>query len=100
MTSRNANSWAFAVSDDRYAVADGTVLTTYDAAFKKAKSHEPFTKFRFKPTGHYRVANPADADEIVYVIQTDKGQETLTPAEFAKRTGWKNDPMTGFESGK
>jgi len=30
--------------------------------------------------------------DIVYVIQTAKGQETLTPAEFSKRFGWKNDP--------
>ena len=30
--------------------------------------------------------------EIVYVVQTDKGQETLTPEEFAKRYNWKNDP--------
>lgn len=33
---------------------------------------------------------------FVFVIQTDKGQETLTPAEFAKRTGWKNQPEKVF----
>ena len=33
---------------------------------------------------------------FVFVIQTHKGQETLTPAEFAKRTGWKNQPEKVF----
>jgi hypothetical protein len=30
--------------------------------------------------------------EFVYVVQTDTGQETLTPEEFSNRYGWKNDP--------
>ena len=30
--------------------------------------------------------------EIVYVIQTDRGRETLAPEKVAKRYGWKNDP--------
>ncbi len=41
-------------------------------------------------TGHYRSA--AGDNEMVYVTQSDRGQQTLTPAEFAKAHGWKNDP--------
>jgi len=44
------------------------------------------------PEGHYR-GSPGVESEIIYVAQTDQGQETLTPAEFAKRHGWKNDPQ-------
>ncbi len=28
----------------------------------------------------------------MHVVQTEAGQETLTPEEFAKRYGWNNDP--------
>ncbi|HPM84001.1 MAG TPA: hypothetical protein PLF81_25015, partial [Candidatus Anammoximicrobium sp.] len=27
-----------------------------------------------------------------YVVETDQGHETMSPAEFAKRYDWKNDP--------
>ena len=40
--------------------------------------------------GHYR-GTPGVEDEFVYVVQTEKSQETLTPQEFATRYGWKND---------
>jgi WD40 repeat protein len=43
------------------------------------------------PEGHYR-GTPGIEEEIVYVAQTDQGQETLTPEEFARKYGWKNDP--------
>ena len=43
------------------------------------------------PDGHYR-GSPGVQKELVYVVQTDAGQETLTPAEFARKYGWKNDP--------
>jgi WD40 repeat protein len=43
------------------------------------------------PDGHYR-GSPDVEKELVYVVQTDQGQETLTPAEFAKKYNWKNDP--------
>ncbi len=43
------------------------------------------------PDGHYR-GSPRAEQFIVYVVKTAKGQETLTPQEFAKRYGWKNDP--------
>jgi hypothetical protein len=41
--------------------------------------------------GHYRSSSPIDKD-LVYLVQTEKGQETLTPDEFAQRFGWRNDP--------
>jgi serine/threonine protein kinase/Tol biopolymer transport system component len=44
------------------------------------------------PDGHFR-CSPGVEDELVYIIQTDDGrQETLHPAAFAERFGWKNDP--------
>jgi hypothetical protein len=43
------------------------------------------------PDGHY--AGPPDMEKrIVYVIQTEQGQDSLTPEELAKKYGWKNDP--------
>jgi serine/threonine protein kinase/WD40 repeat protein len=30
-------------------------------------------------------------DDIIYVIQTDQEQKTLTPEEFGKKFGWRND---------
>ncbi len=44
------------------------------------------------PEGHY-LSIPANLTrELVYVVETDQGQETLTPQEFERRFGWKNDP--------
>jgi WD40 repeat protein len=43
------------------------------------------------PEGYYR-ASPRTERELVYVVQTDRGQETLSAEEFAKVHGWKNDP--------
>jgi hypothetical protein len=43
------------------------------------------------PDGHFR-GTPDVGRELVYVVQTDTGQETLPPADFATRYGWKNDP--------
>jgi WD40 repeat protein len=42
--------------------------------------------------GHYR-CTPAVERELVYIVQTDKGQETLLPEEFAIKYKWKNDPQ-------
>jgi hypothetical protein len=39
-----------------------------------------------------RCGTPRAEREIVYVVETERGQETLTPAEMAKKYGWKNDP--------
>jgi hypothetical protein len=41
--------------------------------------------------GHFRCTAGVE-DDLLYVVQTDKGQETLAPQEFARRHGWKNDP--------
>lgn len=43
------------------------------------------------PTGYYRCLPRIEGD-LVYVVQTEKGQETLTPGEFGEHYGWKNDP--------
>lgn len=43
------------------------------------------------PEGHYAGSPDAQTD-FVYIVQTDEGQQTLTPTEFAERYGWKNDP--------
>ena len=51
------------------------------------------------PDGHFRGSSGIE-DEIVYVIQTDKGQQTLTPAEFAARYHWTNDPSKVGKAGK
>lgn len=45
----------------------------------------------FSSDGHYRATRALEAD-LIYIVQTEKGQETLTPAEFARKYGWKNDP--------
>ncbi len=41
--------------------------------------------------GHYRGSTGIES-EIVYVVRTKDGQETLTPEEFSRKYGWKNDP--------
>jgi WD40 repeat protein len=41
--------------------------------------------------GHF-AGTPRVGEQLVYVIDTGRGQETLTPAEFARRFHWKNDP--------
>jgi WD40 repeat protein len=43
------------------------------------------------PDGHY-CGTPGIERELVYVVQTAAGQETLEPQEFARRYRWKNDP--------
>ena len=51
------------------------------------------------PEGHF-TGSPGVENELVYVVQTDEGQQTLTPAEFAAKYGWKNDPgRVGFHPG-
>jgi len=50
------------------------------------------TTFIFNGGGHYRAIGDL-AEEIVYVVLTDQGEQlTLTADEFAQRYGWKNDP--------
>jgi len=48
------------------------------------------------PDGHYR-GSPQIDEHIVYVALTEDGrQETYTPAAFAARFGWKNDPEKAY----
>ncbi|MCE9534127.1 MAG: WD40 repeat domain-containing protein [Planctomycetes bacterium] len=42
--------------------------------------------------GHYRA--PAGIEsELLYVVQTDKGQETYEPKAFAAKFAWRNNPV-------
>jgi hypothetical protein len=43
--------------------------------------------------GHYRAS---DREQFVHVVETERAQETLTPEVFARRYGWKNDPVRLF----
>jgi WD40 repeat protein len=43
------------------------------------------------PDGHY-LATPRAENDLVYVVQSAAGQVLLSPAEFADKYGWKNDP--------
>jgi len=44
------------------------------------------------PDGHYH-GPPGVEKEFVYVVLTESGEQlTLTPDEFTKKYGWKNDP--------
>ncbi|NUQ62066.1 MAG: hypothetical protein HUU20_06240 [Pirellulales bacterium] len=44
------------------------------------------------PDGHY-AAPPGLEKQLVYNVLTDAGeQQTLTPDEFSKQYGWRNDP--------
>jgi formylglycine-generating enzyme required for sulfatase activity/WD40 repeat protein len=44
------------------------------------------------PDGHWRGKPELAEKSFVYVVQTDRGQETLTPDEFESKYSWKNDP--------
>jgi WD40 repeat protein len=44
------------------------------------------------PEGNYR-GSPGIEQELQVVVQTDKGQDTLTVEQFEKLYGWKNDPQ-------
>ena len=44
------------------------------------------------PDGHYMSSRKGVEDELVYVVESDTGQQTFTPTEFANKYGWKNDP--------
>ena len=51
------------------------------------------------PDGHFR-GSPGAAAQLVYVVETHEGQETLRPDEFAAKYGWKNDPERVRLAGK
>ncbi|OWK43508.1 eIF2A-related protein [Fimbriiglobus ruber] len=50
-------------------------------------------------TGHFRTEE-AEPAELVYVAQTDKGQETLTVEKFAAKFSWKNVPANAKPTSK
>jgi WD40 repeat protein len=54
-------------------------------------------------SGHYH-SSPGVERQLIYVVQTEAGQEILTPDEFSEKYGWKNDPekvtLTGEPSGQ
>ncbi len=49
--------------------------------------------------GHYKAADEAAA-EVVYVVQTARGQDTYTPKAFAARYRYKNNPAAARLWGK
>jgi WD40 repeat protein len=61
----------------------GVLLTAH---FKKAALH-----LAVAANGYYQ-GSPGIDKAIVHVVETAKGQETLSPEEFSNRFGWKNDP--------
>jgi hypothetical protein len=44
------------------------------------------------PRGPLWPTSPGIDEALVYIVKTDRGQETLTPLQFANRYGWQNDP--------
>jgi hypothetical protein len=67
--------------------ADGTLVDTVSVT-----GPIPVAKLTVQPDGHYRAIGPI-ADQLVYPVLTDDyRQETYTPAAFAAKFGWKNDP--------
>jgi hypothetical protein len=51
------------------------------------------------PDGHYR-GNAALDRDLVFIVQTEGGQEMLFADEFAQKHGWKNDPEQVQLTGK
>jgi WD40 repeat protein len=51
------------------------------------------------PDGHW-TGLPQVEGQLVYVVQTDSGQQTLTPGEFGSTYGWENDPSLVASAGK
>jgi hypothetical protein len=49
--------------------------------------------------GHYRAA-PGVEPDLVCVVQLERGQATLEPAEFAAKYRWKNAPALVKWTGK
>ncbi|MHC4496198.1 MAG: WD40 domain-containing protein, partial [Planctomycetota bacterium] len=41
--------------------------------------------------GDYR-GSPGIAEHLIYIVSTEQGQETMTPADFKSRFGWVNEP--------
>jgi len=77
------------------ACASGTFVQLWDATTGKRLARIRMVSqgegMVVSAEGHYILSGLSDS-QIVYVVQTGQGQETLTPAEFSKKYGWKNDP--------
>jgi hypothetical protein len=52
----------------------------------------PYTALAVGADGHFRGTPRIDKD-LVYIVQTEQGQEMLTPEEFAHKYNWTNDPQ-------
>ncbi len=84
--------------DERYLVTGGTNGVGWICDFKTRERVVGFILIPEKqrplaisPESHYRSDDDV-TDAIVYVVQTASGQQTLTPADFEAKYGWKNDP--------
>ena len=74
-------------------------LSTYTAGFiaevvrggiQSVRQGQIDVPLAVNPEGNYR-APPRLETELVYVVYTERGQDMLTPREFAERFGWLND---------
>ena len=93
------SGWNSFISPDRKSVAsitDGATVEFWDSATgRRLATWLPFAddqELAVSPEGHY-YGSPRVERLLVYVVQTDEGQQTLTPEEFAAKYGWKNDPQ-------
>jgi hypothetical protein len=81
-------------ASSRFIGSDLNVLIAYDAVSNQKLWAELLDGHWIcvGPTGHCR-GSKGVAEHVVYVAQLDDGSNiTLSPQEFAKRFGWKNDP--------
>ncbi|MCY2990547.1 MAG: WD40 repeat domain-containing protein [Planctomycetota bacterium] len=96
LSHRGNNPWPVSVAKDVIAfpgpslvrlhrIADGALLRTVVSL----RDHQYAV---ISPEGHF-AGSPDVEREFVYVVQTDTGQETLTPEEFTRKYGWTNDPL-------
>lgn len=72
-------------------VADGELLAA-TTGFQTLVSPDGHLLNQHRASGVAWVASPGVKDKFVYIVQTARGQQTLTPQEFANRYGWRNDP--------
>ncbi|HET6878633.1 MAG TPA: WD40 repeat domain-containing protein [Pirellulales bacterium] len=76
-----------------YLAADRSVPVVEAATGRVVTTLLHFTHDRtmsVSPHGHFH-CSPRFESELVYVVETDAGQEILSPQEFAERYGWRND---------
>ncbi|HEY7309019.1 MAG TPA: protein kinase [Gemmataceae bacterium] len=96
---RDSGVWHHAWSADSALLAtagtDGAVLV-WEAATGRPRARllilGPYTALAVGADGHFRGTPRIDKD-LVYIVQTEQGQEMLTPEEFAHKYNWTNDPQ-------